>query len=85
MKIVVEISDDEILEAAKSLVAEKVANDIFGEYRSGKYCYRNAIKEIVREVIKGDIDNLSERAVAAASKSIENKAVKKMMEKIMED
>lgn len=82
MKITIEIPDDEIREEAKKIVAEKIADDIYGDYRSGKYCYRNAIKDIVREVIKGDIDNLSDRAVAAAGKSIENRAVKKLIEKL---
>jgi hypothetical protein len=40
------------------------------------------IKQIVRECIRGDIENLSDRAVAAAAKSIENRAVKKLIEKL---
>lgn len=85
MKITIEISEDEILESAKEIAARKIADDILGEYKSGAYCYRHAIKDIVREVIKKDIDNLSDRAVKAASVSIANKALKKKLDKIMED
>lgn len=85
MKITVEVSEDEILQSAKEFAARKIADDILTEYRSGAYCYRHAIKDVVREVIKKDIDNLSDRAVKAASVSIADKALKKKLEKIMED
>lgn len=79
MKITVEIDEQEIFDAAMKIVAEKVAKEILGKYRgSENYCYRKAIKEIVREVIKSDIDNLSDRAVQAASVSIANKGLKKI-------
>lgn len=76
MKIVVEIDENEILEDAKKIVAESVAKAMLSGYREG-YTYRKVIKEVVRDYIKNDIDNLSERAVKAASVSIANKAFKK--------
>lgn len=83
MKVTVDISDEEIMEEAKRLITEKIAERIRGEYmNSERYCYRNVIKECVREAIKQDIDNLSDRAVMAASKSIENRAVKKLLSKL---
>lgn len=88
MTVTLEISEDEILEEVKKVVIDKVASRIMDDYTgrtSERYCYRNVIKECVREAIKKDIDNLSDRAVAAASKSIENRAVKKMMEKMLEE
>lgn len=85
MRITIEISDDELIEEAKQVAIGRIADDIFKEYRSGGYCYRNAIKECVREVIKRDIDELSDRAIAAASKTIENRALKKMFDKALNE
>ena len=84
MKLTIEIPEDEILERAKEICAERVAKELYSAYSSG-YAYRKMIKEIVREVIRADIDNLSERAVSAASKSIENRAVKKLLDKLGDD
>lgn len=82
MKITIEIQEDEILEEVKKLVIDKVANQIMSEYNnSPRYYYRNVIKDCVREAIKQDIDNLQDRAVAAAGKSIENRAVKKLADR----
>ena len=78
MKLTIDIDENEIQKMAKEIVAQKVADDVFGDYRSGKYCYRHAIKDIVREVIKSDIDNLSTRAIDAAAVSITNKGLKKV-------
>lgn len=82
MRLTIEIPEDEIEVMAKQIVAEHVAKTIINsEYGNGRF-YRNSIKEVIREVIRSDIDNLSERAVAAASKSIENRGIKKMLETI---
>lgn len=83
IKVTIEIPEDEILEEVKKLVIERVAKQIISEYNSSpRYCYRTVIKECVREAIRQDIDNLSDRAVAAAGKSIENRAVKKLIGKL---
>ena len=82
MKIEIEIPDEEIREAARAIVAERIANKmIHSEYGEGRF-YRNTIKEIVRECIRGDIENLSDHSVTAAAKSIENRAVKKLIDKL---
>ena len=80
MKLEIEIDENEILEEAKKLIVESIAGKMLNEYRNSpeRYCYRNVIKECVREVIKSDIDNLSERAIKAASVSITNKGLKKV-------
>lgn len=80
MKIVVDIDEDELMEQVKQIVSEKIASRILDEYHnsSERRCYRNVIKECVREAIKSDIDNLSDRAVKAASVSITNKGLKKV-------
>lgn len=82
MKITVNIDDQELIEAAKEVAIRRIADDIFSSYRSGHY-YKTVIKECVREAIKSDIDELSERAVAAAAKTVENKAIKKMFDKVL--
>lgn len=82
MRLTIDIQEDEIAEIAKQIIAERVAAEVIkSEYGNGRF-YRNTIKEIVREVIRSDIDNLSDRAVIAASKSIENRAVKKLLDKL---
>ena len=85
MKIEVEIPDDEIIGLAKQIAAEKMAQNMVASTKYDARVYRNAIKEVIREVIRGDIENLSNRAVEAASKSIENRAVKKLLEKLEDD
>lgn len=82
MKITVNIDDQELIEAAKEVAIRRIADDIFSDYRAG-YCYKQVIKDCVREAIKKDIDGLSERAVAAAAKTIENRAIKKMFDKVL--
>lgn len=82
MKITVNIDDQEMIEAAKEIAIQRIAVDIFSNLRSGNI-YKNAIKECIREVIKQNIDDLSSRAVTAASKTIENKAIKKMFDKVL--
>ena len=82
MKLTIDIQEDEIAEIAKQIIAERVAAEIVkSEYGNGRF-YRDTIKAAVREVIRSDIDNLSDRAVIAASKSIENRAVKKLIDKL---
>ena len=83
MKITVDLPDEEIYEMAKELAAKRIANRMIESGYGDGYSYRKIIKEIVREVIKSDIDNLSERAVTAAAKSIENRAIKSSMNKIL--
>jgi hypothetical protein len=81
MKIELEIDEKEILDGAVAIVTSELAKQILGEAYAGRI-YRDTIKQTVRECIRGDIENLSDRAVAAAAKSIENRAVKKLIEKL---
>lgn len=83
MKIELEIPDEELEQAITKILSEKLSHDLLNGYYGG-HVYRKEIKEIVREIIKSDIDNLSERAVQAASKSIENRAVKKLLNQLEE-
>lgn len=79
MKIEIELPDEEIFEMAKGIAAKHIADNIVYRGYGEGYAYRKIIKEVVRDVIRSDIDNLSNRAVSAAAKSIENRAVKKLL------
>lgn len=84
MKITVNIDDQELIEVAKEVAIRRIADDIFSGFRAGNI-YKNAVKECIREVIRQNIDDLSNRAVTAAAKTIENKAMKKMLDKVMNE
>jgi len=83
MTITIEIQEDEIRERAIEIVASEIANNISKGYHEG-YFYRKDIKEAVREIIKSDIDNLTNRAVEAASTTIANKGIKKLTEQLLD-
>lgn len=78
MKITVEIDDKEIETEVKKIVTEEIAKSILKNRSTDGYIYRRMIKDAIRETIKADIDNLSDRAVEAASVSIANKGLKKV-------
>ena len=83
MKITIEIPDDEIKKAVSEKLSGYIAERLLEREWTGEgYSYRKAIKEVVRELIRSDINNLSDRAVETAAKSIETKGVKKMLEKM---
>ena len=84
MTVTIDIPEEEIKAAVIERVADKLAKNMYNGYSEG-YFYRKDIKEAVREIIKADIGNLSDRAVNAAAKSIENKAIKKMIDQMAEN
>lgn len=81
MQIVINLDEDEITERAKRIAADNLASDIRNRCYLGN-TYKNLCKEVIREAIAKNIDDLSERAVVAAAKSIENKAIKKLFEQL---
>lgn len=80
MRLTIEIDEDEILKKSRELIIEDIAGRMLNQFRNSaeRYNYRNAIKECVREAIKSDLENLSDRAVQAAAVSIANKGLKKL-------
>ena len=82
MKITIEIPDEELETMVKEKLSERIAQHMYNGWHEG-YVYRKEIKEIVRELIKSDIDNLSDRAVTAAAKSIENRSLKKIADSLV--
>lgn len=82
MKITVEISDEELKEMVMKNISDRIAENMYHGWHEG-YVYKKEIKEVVREFIKKDIDNLSKRAVTAAAKSIENRSLKKIADSLV--
>lgn len=86
MKLAIELTDEEIKEAVLGIVAKRTAEAMDSEYGSSiKYVTRKEVKAVIRELMKERMDELSDRAVSAAAKSIENRAVKKLLDRISED
>lgn len=84
MKVTLEIPEEEILEMAKRIAAERLADAMRDRYYEARSLDRS-IKEVIRESIKPNMDTLADRAVSAAAKSIENRAVKKLLDKLQEE
>lgn len=82
MEITVEIPDAELKEMVMKNISDRIAQNMYHGWHEG-YVYKKEIKEVVREFIKKDIDNLSERAVTAAAKSIENRSLKKIADSLV--
>ena len=79
-KLTIDIPDEEIRDAVKGLLAEKIARDIYDRYGSERYFFRKDLKEAIRGLLKENLDDITERAVEAAAKSIETRGVKKLLE-----
>ena len=83
MKIEIEIPDEELKAMVMHNLSDRISMQMYTGWHEG-YVYRKEIKEVVREFIRADIDNLSERAVAAAAKSIENRSLKKIADSLVQ-
>ena len=83
MKVEIEIPEEELKAIVMDKLSERIAQLMYSGWHEG-YVYRKEIKDVVREFIKKDIDNLSERAVTAAAKSIENRSLKKIADSLMD-
>ena len=84
MKIEIELTDAEIKEAVLGIIANDYAKRLDAEHSTVKYVTRKEIKEVIRELLRERIDEYADLAVNAASKSIENRAVKKLLAKLEE-
>lgn len=86
MEIRIELTDEEIRDAVLNIVAKKTAERMDSEYGSSvQYVTRKEVKAVIRELLKERMDELADRAVDAASKSIENRAVKKLLKKLEDE
>lgn len=78
MKITVEIDDAKLEEAVYKMVLEEAVASVRKSWGEG-YRFRNDTKAVMREVIRENMDSFAERAIAAAAKSIENRAIKQRL------
>ena len=85
MKIEIELSDVEIKEAVLDIIAHDYADRLDAEHSTVKYVTRKEIKEVIRDLLRERMDEYADLAVKAASKSIENRAVKKLLDKLKEE
>jgi len=85
MKIEIELADAEIKEAVLDIIAHDYAKRLDAERSTVKYVTRTEIKEVIRGLLRERMDEYAELAVNAASKSIENRAVKKLLAKLEEE
>lgn len=85
MKIEIELTDAEIKEAVLDIIANDYAKRLDAERSTVKYVTRTEIKEVIRGLLRERMDEYAELAVNAASKSIENRAVKKLLAKLEEE
>lgn len=86
MKITIELPDEELREAVKCALVrdavEQVETDLWEKsWGTSRYMrmYDKAITEGIRSLLKEHIEDISNRAVKAADKSIYNKGIKKLL------
>lgn len=79
MKITIEIDDEKLQEEVYRMVVEEAVAGIRKSWGEG-HRFRADTKAVMREVIRENMDNFAERAIAAAAKSIENRAVRQKLD-----
>ena len=83
MKIVIEIDDDKLREQIEEEVRSILVHDAVESARKSwgeGYRFRNDTKAVMREVIRENMDMFADKAIAAAAKSIENRAVRQKLD-----
>lgn len=90
MKITIEIDQEAIEQNVTDFVSNQLAQEIYKELRGSRgdalsYRYHVEVRKIIREVMKENYDALAKEAVAAAAKSIENRALKEKIRAALED
>lgn len=79
MNINIEIPEETIKQAVLELIAEDVTRQLDSKHGSSAlYVTNREVKEVIRELFKERMDVFAEKAIKAAAKSIENKAMKKL-------
>ena len=89
MKITIEVDNEEIEKNVTDLVSSQLAQELYKELRGSRgdsltYRYHVEVRKIIREVMKENYDALAKEAVAAAAKSIENRALKEKIRSVLE-
>ena len=84
MKITVEIDEEVLRDAVYAVLVDKISKEVQKDWGEGRR-FRNDTKEVMREVIKANMDEFSDRAIAAAAKSIENRGIKRALADLMKE
>ena len=66
------------------VLVKQLSAEIMKDWGTG-YRFRNDTKEVMREVIKANMDEFADRAIAAAAKSIENRGIKRAMADLLKE
>ena len=86
MKVVLEISDEEITREAQQILVQKLAEQIFEQRNSfDKHGYQRAIKEAVKELLADRVDEVADRAAAYTAEYIGKRGLRKILEKLGEE
>lgn len=81
MKIMIEISDDEVRDEVFNLLTRRIADQIFSDrHNLDEYAFRQALKQGVNAVLKERADEIVDRCIPQASAYIGKKGVKKFAE-----
>lgn len=86
MKLMIEISEEEIRETVLSVIAERAAKEVEKHLyiddwgNRDRKIYTDAIKTSIREMMKPHVDDIVARATEAAAYQIERKGIRKMLE-----
>lgn len=79
MNISIEIPEEVIKKAVLGIIAEDITRQLYSKHGSSAlYVTNREVKEVIRELFKERMDVFAEKAIKAAAKSIENKAIKKL-------
>ena len=85
MKMTIDISDEEITREVQRVLVQKLAEQIFESRNSfDKHGYQRMLKEAVKDLLAGHVDEVTDRAVVYAADYIGKKGVKKIVEKLGE-
>lgn len=76
------IDEEKIAKAVEERLIEELTVALKASWGMG-HVFRKDCKEVIREIIRENIDDFAERAIAAAAKSIENRAIKQKMNELL--
>lgn len=83
MEITIQIDGVQIAGMIEQQIVDEATRQLLSGHGLG-WTYRKDVKEVIRDVIRANIDDLSQRAVDAAAKSIENRADKRAVDELAE-
>lgn len=78
------IDEERIARLVEERLVQELTEAVKASWGVG-YAFRKDCKEVMREVIRANIDDFASRAIAAAAKSIENRAVRQKLNDIFKE